>query len=134
MPLRCFYKRGDLMADTIQLRGGTKEKMPNLADREPGYCRDEEALYIGTPDGNVKLGGKTEDALKALDLVCQGFGKDIQKLHETAQRQGEELGKKLTAEPVAAQAALAADADLAAVIAAVNALLDAMKQSGVMST
>lgn len=122
------------MADTIQLRGGTKEGMPTLADREPGYCRDEEALYVGTPEGNVKLGGKTEEAMKALDLVCQGFKEDLQQLQDTVQSQGEDIGKKLTAGPVAAQAVLTADADLAAVIAAVNALVDAMKQSGVMST
>lgn len=46
------------MADNIYLRAGNKAEMPELSDREPAYVRDEEALYIGTPDGNVKVNGK----------------------------------------------------------------------------
>ena len=48
------------MADTILLRAGNKAHMPTLINREIGYCKDEKALYIGTPTGNVKLGGITE--------------------------------------------------------------------------
>jgi hypothetical protein len=43
------------MDDLILLRAGNREGMPVLADRELVYARDENALYIGTPDGNRKL-------------------------------------------------------------------------------
>lgn len=42
------------MDDTIKIKGGSGET-PELQDRELGYNREEKALYIGTPDGNVKL-------------------------------------------------------------------------------
>lgn len=45
----------------------------------------------------------------------------------------EELEKKLTARPAASQAALAAEATLAQVIEAHNALIAALKASGIMS-
>lgn len=43
------------MADNISIRGGNKKGMPTLRDRELAFVRDEEALYIGSPDGNLKL-------------------------------------------------------------------------------
>lgn len=46
------------MADTIQLRAGNKAKIPKLADREVGYVKDENAFYVGTPDGNKKVYGE----------------------------------------------------------------------------
>lgn len=82
------------MADKIQLRAGNKSGMPVLTDREIAYVKDEESLYIGTPNGN----------------------------------------KRLTAKPVAAQSGVAADADAATIAAALNALISAMKSSGVMNT
>ena len=54
------------MADTILLRAGNKAHMPTLINREIGYCKDEKALYIGTPTGNVKLGGITEEERTAI--------------------------------------------------------------------
>ena len=92
------------MADTIQIRAGNKDSMPVLADREIAYVRDEKALYIGTPQGNVKLCDADLEAIK------------------------------LTAQKVAAQAELAAAADLPAVISSINNLIAAMKSSGVMNT
>lgn len=95
------------MADTIKIRAGKKgerENMPALADREIAYERDEKALYIGTPQGNVKL--------------CDA---DLE-------------ARKLTAQKVAAQPELAAAADLPAVISSINNLIAAMKSSGVMNT
>lgn len=68
--------------------------MPSLPHRSLGWCKDSKELYIGTEDGNVKVG----------------------------------------ADQVAAQALLDEGADLAAVVAAFNALVEAMKASGVMST
>ncbi|MBE6961277.1 MAG: hypothetical protein E7445_02355 [Ruminococcaceae bacterium] len=54
------------MNDSIRLRAGNRAGMPQLADREPAYVRDEEALYVGTPSGNVKIGGKTAAVVTAL--------------------------------------------------------------------
>lgn len=95
------------MADTILIKAGNKANMPTLVQREIAYVNDEEALYIGTPDGNVKV-----------------LGNDIAKLTK----------EKLTASKAAAQNALAADANLAAVVAAFNALVAAMKESGQMNS
>lgn len=54
------------MADTIQVRAGNKANMPVLADRELAYVKDEKALYVGTPEGNVKiLWGDIEKRLEA---------------------------------------------------------------------
>lgn len=53
------------MADTILLRAGNKEGMPNLAQRELAYVKDENALYIGTSDGNKKI--LSEEFAKKLD-------------------------------------------------------------------
>lgn len=43
------------MADLIKIKGGNGST-PKLQDREPAYNKDERALYIGTEDGNVKVG------------------------------------------------------------------------------
>ena len=47
------------MADKILIRAGN-DPTKALGDRELGYCKDDKTLYIGTPDGNVKLSGITE--------------------------------------------------------------------------
>lgn len=49
------------MDDTIKIRGG-KGETPELQDRELGYNRDEKALYIGTPENNVRLCGADDIA------------------------------------------------------------------------
>ena len=108
------------MADKIQIRAGNKSGMPTLTDRELAYVRNEKALYVGTPNGNVKIGGDLESKVAALELVLEG--------HD------ESIADKLTASPVAAQAAVADGADLATAVAALNALIAAMKSSGVMNT
>lgn len=115
------------MADKIQIRAGNKNGMPKLTDREPAYVRDEKALYIGTPSGNVKIGGETESKLNALELIVEAHDEDIDDLKV-------DMPKKLTASAVAAQSGVAADADAAAIAAAFNALIAAMKSSGVMNT
>lgn len=99
------------MADNIYLRAGNKAKMPELSDREPAYVRDEEALYIGTPDGNKKLcSADTEERVTALEAT------------------------KLSASKAAAQAELDLEADTAAVVGAFNSLIAAMKESGLMNS
>lgn len=100
------------MADTIHLRAGNEEKMPTLADREPAYVRDKKALYIGTPEGNVML--CTAETLK-----------DVENLKKT-------IGEKLTANQATPQTPLDAEADLAAVVSAYNALIAALKTAGIM--
>ena len=107
------------MADKIQIRAGNKAGMPTLTDRELAYVRDENALYIGTTTGNKDINGELKQAVVELQATV------------TAQQAA--LNGKLTASPVAAQAAIASDADLAAVVSAVNALIAAMKSSGVMN-
>lgn len=152
------------MADTIQLRAGNKAGMPELLDRELAYVRDEEALYVGTPTGNKKMGKKLEDAVSALQSTVSGHSNsiaglnatvdtldtDLNTLETTVGTHGSQLGtlqtsvgnlgsavstlqiEKLSASKATAQSELAADADLAAVVAAFNALVAAMKASGLM--
>lgn len=44
------------MADLIRIKGGSGAA-PELQDRELGYHKGEQTLYIGTEDGNVRLCG-----------------------------------------------------------------------------
>ena len=102
------------MADKIQIRAGNKSGMPTLTDRELAYVRNEKALYVGTSSGNQKLcSADTEGKVATLEQTVAG---------------------KLTATKVAAQVGVSADADAATIAAALNALISAMKSSGVMST
>ena len=48
------------MADIIKIKGGSGA-VPTLQDRELAYSKDEQALYIGTENGNVKLVGGSTD-------------------------------------------------------------------------
>lgn len=114
------------MADTIKLKAGNKAGMPDLADREPAYVRDEQALYIGTSAGNVKIGAQTEAKVNALEGRIEAQEGELAQVKES-------VAGKLTAAPAASLAALAADADAAAITAAYNALLEAMKAAGLMS-
>ena len=145
------------MSGSIRLRAGDKAGMPRLADREPAYVRDEEALYVGTSAGNVKIGGKTESIVAAMAGRVSTMGEilsdhltAIAGLQETQtaqsrtlaavetaqQTQGETVARlqqeKLTASHMAAVAELAADADLAAVAAACNSLIAGLKAAGIM--
>lgn len=66
------------MADKIQIRAGNKSGMPTLTDRELAYVRDENALYIGTPDGNKKVsaeaaGGGGGGGLYAFEITEDGY-------------------------------------------------------------
>lgn len=101
------------MADMIQFYRGKEAKLPVLRPGQPGYCTDTKRLYIGSAAGNVLLA----------DNGCLGR---VDALEET-------MPQKLTASAVAAQDALTAGAELDAVTAKVNALIAAMKASGVMS-
>lgn len=108
------------MADTIQIKGGKREGMPPLAEREMAYVSDEKALYIGTDKGNQKLcSADTEQ--KVANYGARFADIDL------------ELGSKLTAKKVVSLAELGAGVDLATVIAAYNSLIAALKASGVMT-
>ena len=55
------------MADTIKIKGGNGS-VPALQDREIAYSKDEKALYIGTENGNVKVGDANWEArIKAIE-------------------------------------------------------------------
>lgn len=61
------------MADLIKIKSGAlgdRESMPNLTEDELGYCTDEQALYIGTKGGNVRLCG-VADALKLAEITTK---------------------------------------------------------------
>lgn len=55
------------MDDLIRIKGGSGET-PALQDREIAYNKNEKALYIGTPDGNVRLCG-ADDIKSILDRL-----------------------------------------------------------------
>ena len=101
------------MADKILLRAGKKANMPTLADREPAYVTDENAIYVGTPSGNKKVGESVEKEIADMKTTLNG---------------------KLTASKVASMPTLEDTADIAAVISAYNSLITAMKASGVMES
>lgn len=129
------------MADSVQIRRGRKETMPELADGEQGYCRDEKALYIGSEDGNVMLcKAQTLEDVEALQKASEDQGKALETQGQTLASQSESLKQlseavngKLTAKAAAAQSALEADADLSVMVNAFNSLLAAMKAGGLMS-
>lgn len=71
------------MADSIRVRSGAlgdRETMPRLKapetvngekhGAEVGFNEDENALYIGTKDGNVRLCG-VEDAVKLAEISAK---------------------------------------------------------------
>ena len=150
------------MADTIKIRAGNKANMPTLADREIAYVRDEEALYVGTPGGNKKVSANAEaveNRVKALEDAQKTQQEKLTALETTQQTQAEtlvdhaakvelyrnqvvqirnalvqQLDTKLTATPMEAMNALDEGADMASVVNAINSLITAMKNSGVMST
>ena len=112
------------MADTIQIRGGNKANMPKLADRELGYVRDEEALYVGTPTGNVKVGQKIENTVNELATAMSELSAAL------VEQQAEMDENQMSAAD--AQEPLANEATVADVVAAFNGLIAAMKASGLM--
>ena len=47
------------MGQPIQFRRGNKPNLPNLNNGEPAFVQDEKDLYVGTPNGNQLIGGKS---------------------------------------------------------------------------
>ena len=146
------------MGDGIRLRAGQRANMPQLADREPAFVRDEAALYIGTPEGNVKLAaaelegrvdaleetartlGETLDAhgeaLESVEGVQQTRGEVLEQLQTQTGAQQETLNRlareKLTAAALPSMAPLPEDASPSDIAAAWNALVTAMQAVGMM--
>ena len=109
------------MADSIQLRRGAARSIPRLSAGEPGWCTDTKQLFIGTDEGNEKI------ADAALFNLVDEHSQAITELSD-------ELDGKLSASAAAAQAELEAEAELAAVVESFNALLLALKGSGLMES
>ena len=91
--------------DTILLKGGKKENMPTLREREIVVATDEEAVYVGINGKNVR--------------VC-GAGDKI------------ELDKKLTANKMPSLSQLATNSDISTIVTAYNSLISTLKTSGIM--
>lgn len=108
------------MADNIQFYRGLEAKLPTLRPGQPGYCKDTKRLYIGSDNDNVLVADNVR--LVKVDTLET----DVTQLEQ-------DMLTKLTASAVAAQDALAGGATLEDVTAKVNALIAAMKASGVMS-
>lgn len=72
------------MADLIKIKGGTGA-VPTLQDRELAYSRDEQALYIGTASGNVRLCGVNDisNISTLLDAIGKRIDDIIARLDET---------------------------------------------------
>lgn len=65
------------MDDLIRIKGGSGET-PALQDRELGYNKSEMALYIGTPDGNVRLCGAND--IQELSELMAGIDERLKAL------------------------------------------------------
>lgn len=140
------------MADSIQFRRGAKASLPKLADGEPGWCKDTKELYIGgvkvadaavfgqitalqTRATNLETRATNlETSATNLESKATSLETRASNLEARATILENEMGNKLTASKVAAQADLAADADLAAVISAYNGLLAELRVAGIMTT
>lgn len=106
------------MADSLQLRGGVKSNIPALGDREPGFTTDTHELYVGYGGANYKVGGA--DVVQSVESMKR----DVESMKR----------EKLSAAKAAAQGSVASDAELPAVIDALNSLISALKTAGIMNT
>ena len=112
------------MDDSVQILGGNKSAMPTLPVRALGWCKDTGELYIGTAGGNKKI---ADTAIFGKVTSLEALPAKVTAL-ETA------MPGKLTASKAAAQTDISSTADLAAVIAAYNGLLAALRAAGIMKT
>ena len=106
------------MADSLQLRGGVKSNIPALGDREPGFTTDTHELYVGYGGANYKVGGA--DVVQSVESMKR----DVESMKR----------EKLSAAKAEAQGSVASDAELPAVIDALNSLISALKTAGIMNT
>ena len=113
------------MADSLQLRGGVKSNIPALGDREPGFTTDTHELYVGYGGANYKVGGA--DVVQSVESMKR----DVESMKIDVESMKRE---KLSAAKAAAQGSVASDAELPAVIDALNNLISALKTAGIMNT
>ena len=130
------------MADTIQLRRGAAAKLPRLADGEPGWCRDTKQLFIGTPTGNEKIADveliatiqQNSETITEHEQTITEHEQTITEHEQAITELEDKLDDKLSAKAAEAQAELEAEAELSAVVESFNALLLALKFSGIMES
>lgn len=139
------------MADKIQIYAGIKSKMPQLLNRELGYCIDTKELFIGGSEGegNILLGSVTwgddiaslikskESMQKSISGIEKNIADIEQFLADTEQSIAgieQELNKKLTASSATSVQELATDAALTDVVSGVNTLINSLKAAGIMET
>lgn len=65
------------MADLIKIKGGSGN-VPTLQGREIAYSKDEQALYIGTANGNVRLCGAND--LQGINSAIESINTEITKI------------------------------------------------------
>lgn len=91
------------MSDSIKIKSGTlgnRTSMPNLSVDELGYQKDNEALYIGTEQGNKKVGdAKWETRINALETKPETPGMFYAIYGETT---GEEINEAYNAGKIVA--------------------------------
>ena len=113
------------MADSLQLRGGVKSNIPALGDREPGFTTDTHELYVGYGGANYKVGGAdVVQSVESMKRDVESMKRDVESMKR----------EKLSAAKAAAQGSVASDAELPAVIDALNSLISALKTAGIMNT
>ena len=127
------------MADTIQFKRGAAASAPKLAEGEPGWCRDTKELFIGTLAGNEKIADATIfDTVEQHEQMIARHGNTLTEQDEKLAEHDRELSQiqedKLSANAASSVSALGADAELAAVVEKINALLAAMKTAGLMES
>ena len=120
------------MADSLQLRGGVKSNIPALGDREPGFTTDTHELYVGYGGANYKVGGAdVVQSVESMKRDVESMKIDVESMKIDVESMKRE---KLSAAKAAAQGSVASDAELPAVIDALNNLISALKTAGIMNT
>ena len=124
------------MSGSIRLYGGSRASMPRLAERAPGWCVDTQELFIGTGAGNLLL-ASGRGAQGQFDRLTLTPGAALEDGQMGVSAQGApvfmENGRaRRLAFRAPSVPALAASADLAALIGAYNVLLEALKTGNVM--
>lgn len=126
--------------DETELGGGTVDVLNGLEKAVGGLGQTVSGLSSSV-SGHGRTISELQQGLGSLSGTVSSQDQEIMILNNTLDNHGNRIRSlentmpgKLTASPAAAQGALAAEADLAAVIAAWNGLVAAMKAAGLMNT
>ena len=110
------------MADLIKIKAGSGN-VPTLQDRELAYRKDEQALYIGTGDKNVRLCGGGD--LADINTKISEINTDINEIRAEINALMTEIsGVKTDISNINAEIAT-----LNGLISSINARLDALTPS-----